>query len=190
MKGRQSDGQDVCRGLIADPDTLGLLPALYAALDAGHTEVLGYFMRDAGAWLRVSGMTEAMDMASGISATRLAQVEAEISASVLGDALNFPMPHVAGAVPGIDLGDGFRSAISVDHPALLISGSLDGRTPIEEQADVVRQFVRPQRLLVENAGHNVFEAHPGVKARIVSFFRGEDGPDATLAVQPLTFRRF
>jgi pimeloyl-ACP methyl ester carboxylesterase len=177
-------------GLIANPDTLSLLPALYAALDTGQTDVLAYFMRDAGAWLRVSGMTEAMDLASGVSAARLRQVEAEASTSVLGDALNFPMPHIAGAVPGVDLGDAFRSPISVDHPALLISGSLDGRTPLEEQEDVVRQFVRPQRLLVENAGHNVLEAHPDVQMRIVSFFRAEDGADAALAVQPLTFRRF
>jgi len=182
--------QILAGGLIANPDTLGLLPALYAALDAGQTDILGYFMRDAGAWLRVSGMTEAMDLASGISAARLRQIEAEIGTSVLGDALNFPMPHIVGAVPGVDLGDEFRSPISVDHPALLISGSLDGRTPLEEQDDVVRQFVRPQRLLVENAGHNVLEADPDVQARIVSFFRGEDGADATLRVQPPAFRRF
>jgi pimeloyl-ACP methyl ester carboxylesterase len=182
--------QILAGGLVANPDTLSLLPALYAALDAGQTEVLGFFMRDAGAWLRVTGMTEAMDLASGISAVRLGQVEAEASGSVLGDALNFPMPHIAGAVPGVDLGDAFRSPISVDHPALLISGSLDGRTPLEEQEDVVRQFVRPQRLLVQNAGHNVLEAHPEVQTRIVSFFRGEEGADATLAVPPPAFRRF
>lgn len=182
--------QILAGGLIANPDTLGLLPALYDALEAGQTDILGYFMRDAGAWLRVSGMTEAMDLASGISAARLRRIEAEVSSSVLGDAFNFPMPHITGAVPGVDLGDAFRSPISVDHPALLISGSLDGRTPLEEQEDVVRQFARPQRLLVENAGHNVLEAHPDVQTRIVSFFRGEDGADAALAVQPLTFRRF
>ena len=177
-------------GLIANPDTLSLLPALYAALDAGQTEVLGFFMRDAGAWLRVSGMTEAMDLSSGISAARLSRVGAEAPTSVLGDALNFPMPHIVGAVPGVDLGDAFRSPISVDHPALLISGSLDGRTPLEEQEDVIGQFVRPQRLLVENAGHNVLEAHPDVQTRVVSFFQGEDGGDATLTVPPPSFRRF
>lgn len=182
--------QILAGGLVANPDTLGLLPALYAALDAGHTGILGYFMRDAGAWLRASGMTEAMDLASGISAARLRQVEAEAPAGVLGDALNFPMPHIAGAVPDVDLGDAFRSPISIDHPALLISGSLDGRTPLEEQEAVVSQFVRPQRLLVENAGHNVLEAHPDVQARIVSFFRGEEGGHATVAVPPPAFRRF
>ena len=55
---------------------------------------------------------------------------------------------------------------------------------------MVRQFVRPQRLLVENAGHNVLEAHPEVQTRIVPFFRGEDAVDATLPVQPPSFRRF
>ncbi|HRO33986.1 MAG TPA: alpha/beta fold hydrolase [Brevundimonas sp.] len=177
-------------GLVANPDTLSLLPALYAALDSGQPEVLTYFMRDAGAWLRVSGMTEAMDLASGISAARLRQVEQEAPTSVLGDALNFPMPHIAGAVLGVDLGDSFRAPISIEHPALLISGNLDGRTPLEEQEDVASQFTRARRLRVENAGHNVLEAHPGVQSRLLSFFNGEDGLDETLTLPPPAFRRF
>jgi hypothetical protein len=29
-------------------------------------------------------------------------------------------------IPGVDLGDDFRSAIRIDTPALLVAGSLDG----------------------------------------------------------------
>jgi len=100
------------------------------------------------------------------------------------------MPHIAGAVHGVDLGESFRAPISIEHPALLISGSLDGRTPLEEQEDVASQFTRARRLCVENAGHNVLEAHPGVQSRLLSFFNGEDGLDETLALPPPAFRRF
>jgi len=38
------------------------------------------------------------------------------------------MPQLLGAVPGVDLGDSFRAPFHIDHPALLVAGTLDGRT--------------------------------------------------------------
>ncbi|WAC60847.1 hypothetical protein [Brevundimonas sp. SL130] len=34
-----------------------------------------------------------------------------------------------GTIPGVDLGDDFRSAIRIDAPGLLVAGSLDGDAP-------------------------------------------------------------
>lgn len=75
----------------------------------------------------------------------------------------------------LDLRDAFRVPISIEHPALLISGNLDGRTPVEDQEEVASQFTRLQRWRVENAGHNVLEAHPGVQSRLLSICNGKDG---------------
>ena len=132
----------------------------------------------------VSGMPEAMDIASGISPERLALVEEERKTAVLGDAFNFPMPHLAGAIPGIDLGPNFRASIHIDTPALLVAGSLDGRTPLEEQAEVIAQFQRKSQILVENAGHNVFEAHSEVQPLLVKFFAEEPVAHTTLTLPP------
>lgn len=180
--------QILAGGLIANPNTLVLIPGLYLALDAGDASVLAPFFQDPDRMLTVSGMPEAMDLASGISRARLAQVRREAKTAVLGDALNFPMPHLLGVVPGVDLGPGFRAPMRIDHPALLVAGTLDGRTPLEEQAEVAAQFRRKARVIVENAGHNVFESHPEVQTLIVRFFAGGEVGDTRLSLPPPKFR--
>ncbi|MEJ2816272.1 alpha/beta fold hydrolase [Caulobacter sp. CCG-8] len=180
--------QMLAGGLIANPNTLALLPSLYLALDAGRTDVLAPFLGDVADLLSVTGMPEATDLASGISPGRLALIRREAKAAVLGEALNFPMPQLLGAVPGADLGEGFRASLRIDHPALLVAGSLDGRTPLAEQDVVAAQFTHKSRVIVENAGHNVFEAHPDVQGLLVRFFRGEAVADTRLSLPPPKFR--
>ena len=174
--------------LIANPGTLSLLPGAYLAADAGQMDALAPFLASMAGQLGVSGMPEAMDLASGISAARLSLIEAEARTAVLGDALNFPMPHLLGAVPGVDLGDEFRAPIRIDTPALLVAGTLDGRTPLEEQAEVAAQFQNRTQVTVENAGHNVFESHPEVQNLLVRFFRGEAVEDSQLNLPRPVFR--
>ena len=179
--------QYLAGGLIANPRTLSMVPGLYLALEAGMTSVLAPFLGDVPGLFSIRGMPEAMDLASGISPARLALVEQEARTAVLGDALNFPMPHVLGAVPGVDLGEAFRAPTTFHTPALLVAGTLDGRTPLEEQAEVIAQFRNRSRIVVENAGHNVFESHPEVQDLLVRFFRGEAAPDTRLHLPPPTF---
>ncbi|HEX8470755.1 MAG TPA: alpha/beta fold hydrolase [Brevundimonas sp.] len=174
-------------GLVANPRTLSMLPGIYLALDAGKTEVLADLLSEPASLFNIRGMPEAMDLASGVSPAKLALVEQEAKTAVLGDAFNFPMPHLLGAIPGVDLGEGFRESIRIDTPALLVAGSLDGRTPLEEQAEVIAQFHNKAQILVENAGHNVFEAHPDVQTLLVKFFREEAVSDTTMSVPPPTF---
>jgi pimeloyl-ACP methyl ester carboxylesterase len=133
-------------------------------------------------------MPTAMDLASGITRARLAMVEREAKTAVLSDALNFPMPQLLGAVPGMDLGDDFRRPIRIPHRTLLVAGSLDGRTPLAEQAEVAAQFRNKAQVLVENAGHDVFESHPEVQTLIVGFFKGERVGDTKLTLPPPKFR--
>jgi len=175
-------------GLIANPQTLVMLPGLYLALDAGKTEVLNPFVKEFAGLLGIAGMPEATDLASGISPGRLALVRREARTAVLGSALNFPMPQLLGAVPGVDLGETFRTPLRIDHPALLVAGTLDGRTPMSEQDEVAAQFRRKSRVIVENAGHNVFEAHPDVQGLLVRFFKGEAMADARLSLPPPKFK--
>jgi len=179
--------QMLAGGMVANPPSLAMLPGLYLALDAGVTAPLAPVMPPPSRLFSISGMPEAMDIASGISPAKLAMVEQEAPTSALGDAFNFPMPHLLGAIPGIDLGEDFRASIRIETPALLVAGSLDGRTPVEEQAEVIRQFQNRKQILVENAGHNVFEAHPEVQTLLVKFFGEEPVDDTTLTLPPPTF---
>ena len=132
-------------------------------------------------------MPEATDLASGISPARLALVRREAKTAVLGEALNFPMPQLLGAVPGATWAKASGRRCASRHPALLVAGTLDGRTPMSEQDEVAAQFRRKSRVIVENAGHNVFEAHPDVQGLLVRFFRGEAVADTHLTLQPPRF---
>jgi pimeloyl-ACP methyl ester carboxylesterase len=160
--------------LPKNPDGIAQLAGAYQALEAGQTQALaplvwGFFYKDP---LTMSGMPELMDIASGITAPKLALVRRQAPSSLLGTATNFPMPQLRGAVPGLDLGDGFRREISSSIPVLLLSGDLDVRTPLEEQAAATAGLKRLHRILVRNGGHDLFEAHPGVPAILADFFSG------------------
>ncbi len=173
-------------GMIKNPDTEVFLPALYGALDKGAYDAVaprlaGMVASSPG----LGGMGEAMDLASGITSRRLALVEEQAKTATLGDALNWPMPQVLGVVDGVDLGDGFRAPLRSSTPALFISGTLDGRTPLAEQAEVVRQFKGATQIIVENAGHDVLEAHPDIPAILVGFFKGEPVKARTLTLPPM-----
>lgn len=159
--------------MIADPPGIARVPALYAAVEAGRYEmVAGPIIAQLGAFSTFTGMPELMDLASGIDAARLALVEQEAARGVLGDALNYPMPHVAGLRPAIDLGTAFRAPLRSSVPTLFISGTLDGRTSPAEAAVVRAGFRRGRALLVEHGGHNIFEADPRVAEAVVTFLRG------------------
>lgn len=180
--------QYMASAMVANPPSLSMLPKIYLALDAGKTDVLPPLFPPPHHFFNLGGMSEAMDLASGISPERLALVTREAKTAVLGDAFNMPMPHLLGAIPGVDLGADFRAPIRIETPALLVAGSLDGRTPLEEQAEVAAQFQNKTQVLVENAGHNVFEAHPEVQPLIVRFFRQTHVDDSRLSLPPPTFQ--
>ena len=162
-------------GFVAkNPDGIPQLAGAYAALDAGQTGPLApmiwdFFYRNP---LTMSGMPELMDIASGIGDARLAEVRRQARSSLAGMAVNFPMPQLRGAAPGLDLGDGFRREIAADHPVLLLAGDLDVRTPLEEQAEATAGLRNLHRILVRNGGHDLFEAHPEVPSLLVDFFSG------------------
>jgi pimeloyl-ACP methyl ester carboxylesterase len=180
--------QMLAGSLSANPDTLAMIPGIYRTLEAGKADSLSLYMSQMAGILGVGGMPEAMDLASGVSPAKLAMVRREARTAALGDAINFPMPHLMGVVPGVDLGEDFRRPIRIPHPSLLVAGTLDGRTPLEEQAEIEAQFRNRRRIVVENAGHNVFEAHPQVQELIVRFFRGEAVADTRLTLPPPKFR--
>ena len=179
--------QLLASALVANPPQLSMLPGIYLKLDAGDTDSLASIIPPPHRYFGVSGMSTTMDMASGISPERLALIIREAKTAVLGDAFNLPMPHLVGAIPGVDLGDDFRQPIRIETPALLVAGSLDGRTPLEEQAEVIAQFQNKTQVLVENAGHNVFEAHPVVQPLLVKFFGEQPVSDTKLVLPPPTF---
>lgn len=173
----------IASALIADPESAAMLLQLYAAADAGVYEpVAGALSRfvTPGEPLSWRVMPLAMDVASGITPARLERVRREAETALLGDVLNFPMPHLNRAIEGLDLGDDFRAGPVSAVPTLLLSGTLDGRTYPESQREAAAGLSDLSVVTVVNAGHNLFMTTPEVTAVIESFMRGEKIGERTI----------
>ena len=172
--------------LPKNPDGIPTLIGGYAALEAGQTGPLAAPLWDSfyARPLTMGGMSELMDISSGISDGRLAEVRRQAADSLLGTATNFPMPQLDGAVAGLELPDSFRTEIRSEHPVLLFAGDLDVRTPLEEQAEAIAGLSNLHRILVRNGGHDLFEAHPEVAPILIAFFSGRDVAVDELALPP------
>jgi len=175
---------------ISDPDRIARLPGIYAAMDAGQFQpVAELVVRGLHAELsRMDGMPQLMDLASGISHERFELVARQAETAVLGDAGNFPMPHVRDVVPELVLHDDFRQPLATDVPTLLVVGTIDGRTPIESQEELLSQFRHATRLTVVNAGHNIFEQSDAAQTEIVRFLETGAISTSELTLPPPVFK--
>ena len=168
--------QQLSSMLIADPGQyLATLIGIYRGLDTGDASLLqqvlqhGMF-KDEPLTFRL--MPLAMDVASGITQERLQNVQQQSKTALLGDWLNFPMPMLNGFDLALDLGDEFRSTPQTDIPTLLFSGTLDGRTYLQEQRAAVRGLTNLAHVTVKYAGHNLYMSSPEVLVRIQAFLEG------------------
>lgn len=176
--------------MMGDPGRASYMLYVYRQASRGdYSEFERLLQWFAESEIQMNGMAVAMDMASGVSGERMQEVKAEADTAVVGDALNFPMPHLAGDIEGLDLGSAFREPLRSDHPTLLVSGTLDGRTFPEAHAEIAQSLSQSVMLTVEHAGHNLFFSHPEIVPRIAAFLSGEAMEDDTLTAVPPTFVR-
>lgn len=169
--------QIIASSMIADPHRgVPTLLELYKTIDEGDHGLLtgvlsrGFFNDPE---LSFELMPLAMDVASGVTDSRLRLVERQSETSLLGLQLNFPMPMLNKSLVGLDLGDQFRQEVTTDVPTLLFTGTLDGRTYIEAQAEATTGFSNLTQIMVRNAGHNLFMRSPNVEATIHQFLSNE-----------------
>lgn len=177
------DVQWATAALLGSPEYSLRLPALYAEMLAGDFSNVAWIVQD----LRGGGfraMPYAMDAASGLSAERAARLERERRETLLGDAINLPFPAVIDALGVPDLGPAFRAPVETDVPALFISGTLDGRTPVSNADEVRAGFSNSAHLVLENAGHSdpLFLSSPRIEAVMRAFLSGEPVADERVVV--------
>jgi len=115
-------------------------------------------------------MNLAMDCASYGSRERLARIEAEAKTATLGNAINFPLPDLCD-LPGLPrLPASDRTPVESRVPALLISGTFDGRTPVQNAVDVARHLANAETLVIDGASHGLFREARTMQS-IMAFFR-------------------
>lgn len=156
--------------MLKNPETLRMLPMLYAAMAAGEYRPLaGPLLADMARPLELDGMGLAVRAASCASPEREAMVEAQARTALLGDALNTDTMVARGTgLPRLD--DAFCRPVESDVPALVLTGTLDGRTYPEGHAEILRGLANGSQVVVGNAGHDLFMSSPEVVADIVDFF--------------------
>jgi pimeloyl-ACP methyl ester carboxylesterase len=182
---QRRDLQMMASAAIADPEWAKQMVALYKAMHAGDYEpirpLLARFVYP-DLPIVLQAMPTAMDRASGITESRLAQVYKEAENSLLGAYLNFPMPQALTELEHIDLGDDFRAKPESSIPTLVLTGSLDGRTYPASQREATTGLTNATHITVEGAGHNLFMASPAVGEVMGMFLSGQAVTTTTIEV--------
>lgn len=184
------DAQLAVAAALGRRSTQGLLPLALRQAEAGDFDLLTELVLAVREHLaEFQAMPLVMDVASGQSPARRQRVAADSARSLFGEALNFPFPALADGLGLPDLGADFRGPLESDIPTLFISGTLDGRTPPANVAELAPGFRRATELLVEHASHDdeLWLGHPAIADSIADFLAGREVQPRRIAVDPPQF---
>ena len=174
---------------IGDGNDFPVFPALLSTIERGDSSILAWFVEKR--YNQVSGpnlMAYGMRCSAGATASRDREIARQAPLSILGNELNGPYPAVCDALPGIDLGDDFRTSIVSNVPVLFISGTLDSNTPPYQAEQVRWGMPRAMHLIVANAGHEDLEPNQEVQAVIADYFAGKDVSSRWIALPAPDFK--
>ena len=180
------DLQMLLADMLFAPDSFAGMADLVGRLEQGDWTALGLAAAPRRFGTVPSAMSITMDCASGISAGRRQRIAEEAKRTLLGDAINMPFPELCAGMQVPDAGDEFRGPLVNDVPALLISGTLDGRTRPRQAEELRMTMPNAQHLIIENAGHSdpLFLSTPKILEAMKAFLRGEPLRERYLTVPP------
>lgn len=159
------------------------LPARCLAMEAGDFAWLG----EQALRFRRPGPLNLMpamaDVASGATPGRWERIRREAGETLLGDAINEAFFQAREALGNPDLGDTFRSDLRWNGPVLLVSGTLDGRTPPSNAEEVLRGLPGGRHLLADGVSHDLggrSEVNDRIFGIVCRFLLGENPPETRL----------
>ncbi len=183
------DLQVLVSQLLTSPETFSGLPDLVSRLERGDWTALALLAARQRSGEAPRAMPVAMDCASGASEARRKRIAEEASRTLLGDAINLPFPDLCAALNVPDLGDAFRAPLKSDVPALLISGTLDGRTPPRQAAELAAGMPNAVQVVIDGAGHSdpLFLSSPQILLAMQEFMRTGKTAHTRIQVTPKRF---
>lgn len=163
---QEHDMQLLAGSLIEDPATAARLLRIYRALDDGvdpeldriPSRFLPDYLAAPGEPISLGGMSVAVNISSGTTARRRALILRQANTAILGGYLDHLLLAFDGVSPELDLGDALRKNPTSTVPVLVFSGTLDGRTDIEDQREAVTGLQDLTLVTVRNAGHNLLDS--------------------------------
>jgi pimeloyl-ACP methyl ester carboxylesterase len=152
-------------------------PEMILALDHGDYSALAKGRLDNRKVGLADPMHYSMDCASAISDKRRQRYRDDPAASLLGD-INFEYESLCDAWPTEDLGDSFRRDVKSNIPTLIVHGTFDMSTPIENAREVAASLRNAQLVEVVGGTHgalyNLFERWPPMHEMLAAFLSGKN----------------
>ena len=133
---------------------LQALPARYHAMTQGDFSWLAECALESRRNRRGRLMPVLVDCASGATAERRTIIEREATQTLMGGIINGALFDYCDVLGAIDLSDEFREDLYSEIPTLLVSGTLDARTPVSNAEEVLKGLVNGQHLILENISHS------------------------------------
>jgi pimeloyl-ACP methyl ester carboxylesterase len=122
-----------------------------------------------------NAMSNAMDFASGVSDKRRSKIEKDTASQILGD-INYGYTMREGIWNEKDLGSTFRENVVTDIPILLVHGTWDTSTAIENAYDVLTTLKNGHLIEVIEGTHNalyeLYENNESFPEMIMNFING------------------
>lgn len=175
---------------LASTDGIRRLPGDYLAMSRGDFSLLAEFVyRRRKGWLG-QAMPYLVDCSQGTPPERLAKILEEEKRTLLGRAADYPYPEICAGwglpAPAPETWTAVRSQI----PALLISGTLDGRTPARNSVEVARGLPNSVQLVIDGAGHgdDLLLSSPSISEAIVEFLKRGKPETDRIALGPFRFQ--
>jgi pimeloyl-ACP methyl ester carboxylesterase len=169
----------------------GVWPAMILAMYRGDFSQIAQEALEARTLRSKPPMHAMMDCASGVSADRATRFAGDPATELLGD-VNLEYRAVCDAWQAPDLGPAFRAPVVSALPTLILHGTWDTSTPIENAREVAATLSNSQLVEVIEGGHgalyNLLQHWPPMRSRLAMFLRAESVRfPAQVTLPPVSF---
>jgi len=160
-----------------------LWPETILALDRGDYSLAAKAAIDVRSVRLADPMHYSMDCSSGISAERRRRYANDPARTLLGD-INFEYEALCDLWPSEDLGESYRADVVSDIPTLVVHGTWDTSTPIENAREVVSSLRHGHLVEVVGGSHgalyNLYERWAPMYPLMREFLAGNEAvfPDS------------
>uniref|UniRef100_UPI00404B9D3E alpha/beta fold hydrolase n=1 Tax=Fulvivirga sp. TaxID=1931237 RepID=UPI00404B9D3E len=174
---------------LKNPEDSKRLPKLYSQMYEGDFSGIAPMIATIKMFglRKVDPMPFSMDMQSGISVARKKQVASEMDNTILGSTINILFYEWMTNLSFPMLPDAFRKMKANKVNALLLSGTMDGRTYLESGIAIAKNFKNSTHIIVENGGHDLYEQSPVIAEMVFNFFSGKKPSQSKVMLDPIVF---
>ena len=174
---------------LKNPEDSKKLPKLYSQMHEGNFTGIAPMivaMKSFGL-KKLEPMAFSMDMQSGISSKRKNLVASQIDNTILGSTINILYYEWMTNLNYPMLPDDFRKMKPNKVNALLLSGTIDGRTYVDSGIEIAKNFRNGTHVIVVNGGHHLYEQSSVIADMVFDFFSGKKPNKTKVVLDPIVF---